>query len=110
MNPLTPGDSDTAAQLYWWFGLNGNARRCPAYSSLTTGLYYRQPCFKRRAAGMTEVKGLQPLGVRDCCCLPAIKNPGTLLRDDLGERFPQVLAKQRPRIPSGWGAGQHLHA
>ena len=65
---------------------------------------------KRRAAGMTEVKGLQPLGVRDCCCLPAIKNPGTLLRDDLGQRLPQVLAKQRPRIPSGWGAGQHLHA
>ena len=35
---------------YWWFGHNELARRCHAYSSSTTGLYYRQPCFLKTIA------------------------------------------------------------
>ena len=36
---------------------------CHAYSSLTTGLFYWQPCFKREFLGRTEDLSLQGPGV-----------------------------------------------
>jgi hypothetical protein len=50
---------------YWWFGQNKLGARCDAYSSLTTGLFYWQPWFKRDILGATEVLSLQGLGVAD---------------------------------------------